>query len=155
MTPTDGAHPLGIAPNDLLEAKRIIEKVLKQVQKLADDGSQLPSQRADFATLIYKSRRMRHKFFPEDIFADPAWDILLLLYSLEHSRRRVSLSAVCAAAGVPESTGHRWIDRLIGIGMVYRERNPNDRRIHWLRLTDRTLRRLDSCFDEIASSFRS
>jgi DNA-binding MarR family transcriptional regulator len=155
MTQTNEANPLGIAPDDLLEAKRAIEKVLKQIQKLADDGSQLPSQRADFADFIYKSRRLRQKFFPEDIFADPAWDILLLLYSLEHSRRRVSLSAVCASAGVPESTGHRWIDRLMEIGMVYREKHPNDRRIYWLRLTERTLRRLDSCFDEIASSFRS
>ena len=154
MPPATDPPGSGIAPDDLLEAKRIIGKLLEQVQRLADAGGPSPSQRAEFADRIYKSRRLRQKYFPEDIFADPAWDILLLLYSLEHSERRISLSAVCASAGVPESTGHRWIERLIESRMVYREKHPNDGRVYWLRLTEQTLERLDACFDEMVSTFR-
>lgn len=144
-----------LAPHDLQELRRLLEKLTGELDELAPNPA-APYDRAGFADRVYRSRRLRTRYFPEDLFADPAWDILLLLYSLEPSGKQISVSAVCASAGVPESTGHRWIERMIHEGLVIREKHPRDRRVNWVRLSDKTLERLHVYFEElIATHFPS
>lgn len=120
---------------------------------LRNEGTLATADRGTVADRVYRSRRLRDKFFPEHLFADPAWDILLLLYSLERAGKRLSVSAVCESAGVPVSTGHRWVQRLVDSGMAIRERHPTDRRVSWLRLPDTALIRLDAYLDEMVAGF--
>ena len=49
-------------------------------------------------------RRSREKIFQPDLFADPAWDILLDLFICDHINRDVSVSSACLAACVPPTT---------------------------------------------------
>ena len=142
-----------LSNDDVLEAKRLLGKILDRLDGSGQATQQTGTERASFADRVYKGRRLRNKYFPEELFADPACDILLLLYSLEHAGKRVSLSAVCMSAGVPETTGHRWIERLINAGLVFREKHPHDRRVYWLRLNDHTLSRLDAYFDDMVGSY--
>jgi DNA-binding MarR family transcriptional regulator len=142
----------GISREELLEAHRVLGRLVDQLEP----GSRAREQdrsRAAFAERVYKLRRLRSKYFPEGLFADPAWDILLLLYSLEQGGKRISISAVCASAGVPVTTGHRWIERLIEAGLVERERHPSDRRMVWLRLSPATVERLDAYLDDMIDSY--
>src|SRR5262245_33469625 len=142
--------------DEIRELRRLLAKLTEQVEEQPTPRSRPGYDRAGFADRVYRGRRLRVRYFPEDLFADPAWDILLLLYSLEPSGKQVSTSAVCSSAGVPESTGHRWIEKLIQAGLVIREKHPNDRRVNWVRLSDLTINRLHAYFDElIATHFPS
>jgi hypothetical protein len=148
-----GVSRRGLHPRDIAEARRILGNLLDSLEEMGCSRKPDRNERSAFAGRVYRSRRLRSKYFTEDLFADAAWDILLLLYSLEGEGKRVSVSAVCASAGVPESTGHRWIERLVAEGLVSRERHPSDRRVNWVRLSDRTLARMDGYFDDLLSSF--
>lgn len=48
-----------------------------------------------------RARRLREQMFSPELFADPAWDMLLDLYAARLERRRVSVSSLCIAAAVP------------------------------------------------------
>lgn len=135
------------------EATELLRLLVKLLGGLQNEGTLAGADRGTVAGRVYQSRRLRDKFFPEQLFADPAWDIMLLLYSLERAGRRLGVSAVCESAGVPVSTGHRWVQRLVDSAMVVRERHPTDRRVSWLRLTGSALIKLDAYLDEMVAGF--
>ena len=65
----------------------------------ASDPSLPPIGPRDVRRII-RQRRMRDEYFGSDMFADPAWDILLDLYAAKLERHRVSVSSLCIAAAV-------------------------------------------------------
>src|SRR3546814_4705778 len=69
----------------------------------------LERQRAKEVRRMLRQRRMREQYFPADMFADPAWDMLLDLYAARLDRQPVSVSSLCIAAAVPATTALRWI----------------------------------------------
>jgi hypothetical protein len=44
-----------------------------------------------FVRRIISARASRRQFFSADLFADPAWDIMLELYALQCEQRRISV----------------------------------------------------------------
>lgn len=148
-----GGSKQGLPPQDIAEARRMLCRLLDSLDEMAGPREPCRNEPADFAGRVYRSRRLRSKYFPQDLFADAAWDILLLLFSLEGDGKRVSVSAVCASAGVPESTGHRWIERLIHAGLIMREKHPSDRRVNWVRLSDPTSAKMEAYFEDLMESF--
>ena len=84
---------------------------------------------------VQKARKVRATFFGEDMFADPAWDMLLELYACQLSQQRVSISGASAAAGVPPTTALRWITVLEQKNFITRENDPLDGRRVWISLT--------------------
>ncbi|MEO1044419.1 MAG: hypothetical protein AAFX04_03145 [Pseudomonadota bacterium] len=77
---------------------------------------------------IIAQRRMRDAFFPGDLFADPAWDILLDLYAAYLEKLAVSVSSLCIAAAVPPTTALRWVKLMTRSGLLERRPDPDDRR---------------------------
>ncbi len=73
-------------------------------------------------------RRLRDSYFQKDLFADPAWDILLDLMASQLEGRRVSVSSLCIAAAVPATTALRWITAMTESGMLVRRHDPDDAR---------------------------
>ena len=84
---------------------------------------------------VQKARNVRATFFGEDLFGDPAWDILLELYASELSQQRISVSSASAAAGVPATTALRWMAVLEEKNLIAREKDPFDARRVWVSLT--------------------
>lgn len=82
-----------------------------------------------------RARRLRDGLFPEGIFADPAWEMLLDLYACTMEGRKVCVSDACGAAGVPPTTALRWVDRLEDCGLVERRPDPVDSRRIYVELT--------------------
>ncbi len=91
----------------------------------------------DRTLLDYSNRRQRSRFFPEDLFAEPAWDLLLDLFLARLEGKMITVTSACIAADVPVSTALRWISVLEAQGLVKRSRNVGDQRSTWVRLTDR------------------
>jgi DNA-binding MarR family transcriptional regulator len=85
---------------------------------------------------IIHARNQRAKFLPISLFADPAWDILLELYSAEVAQQRMSVSQVCRAARVPATTALRWVGMLKASGLLKRHSDPLDARRSFVSLTE-------------------
>ena len=89
---------------------------------------------------IIRARRMRDEYFGKDLFADPAWDMVLDLFAAKLENRNVSVSSLCIAAAVPATTALRWIGNLHEAGLFERHADPQDRRRAYIALTDRAVR---------------
>lgn len=95
---------------------------------------------------IIKLRRLRDRFFQNDLFADPAWDILLDLKAAALEGQRVSVSSLCIAAAVPPTTALRWITAMTENGMLVRRQDPADARRVFIELSEETSAKLDDYF---------
>jgi DNA-binding MarR family transcriptional regulator len=84
---------------------------------------------------IIDARRQRASFFDGNLFADPAWDILLDLYRAHLAQQRISVTSVCFGAGVPVSTALRWLNALEERGFARRSQDPLDGRRFFVELT--------------------
>lgn len=84
-----------------------------------------------------RARRLRDQHFASELFADPAWDMLLDLYAARLEGRRVSVSSLCIAASVPPTTALRWIGTMHDADLFGREPDPTDKRRAHITLTDR------------------
>lgn len=85
---------------------------------------------------IIRARRLREQFFRSDLFADPAWDMLLDLMAARIERSRVAVSSLCIAAAVPPTTALRWIKALTDRGLFVRSADPLDGRRVYIELSD-------------------
>ena len=88
----------------------------------------LPELSAQTVSAVIRARRLRGRYFPDELFADPAWDIMLDLLHSELLQTRVAVSSLCAAAAVPATTALRWISSMVQRGLIVRREDPRDRR---------------------------
>jgi hypothetical protein len=110
-----------------MEASRIAEQLARLAE--AERASPQPGRvDAAFVRRLIKLRRDRERFFPADIFADPAWDMLLDLVAARLEGKRVPVSSLCIAAAVPTTTALRWIRSLTEAGIFVRHVDPADAR---------------------------
>lgn len=99
---------------------------------------------------LIQHRRKRERFFAADLFADPAWDMLLDLYAAHYEARCVAVSSLCIAAAVPATTALRWIRTMEERGHFVRAPDPHDGRRIYIGLSEAARRALDAYFDDIA-----
>ena len=88
---------------------------------------------------LIRARRARAQHFPVDLFADPAWDILLDLMAARLEKKQVSVSSLCIAAAVPPTTALRWIKSMTDAALLERKPDPIDGRRVFIDLSDRAL----------------
>jgi hypothetical protein len=103
------------------------------------DDAEQPEISAQEIRAVIRSRRLRAQFFAQEMFADPAWDMLLDLFAAELEGRRVSVSSLCIAAAVPPTTALRWIGTLHDAGLFERHADPSDRRRAYIALSQKAL----------------
>ncbi len=111
-----------------------------------DDMAEQPNLRE-----IIKLRRLRGSFFQPDLFADPAWDILLDLKAAAQEGQQVSVSSLCIVAAVPPTTALRWITAMAQSGMLVRRQDPADARRVFIELSGETSAKLDDYFAALAT----
>lgn len=95
---------------------------------------------------MLQSRRDRDQFFDGELFADPAWDILLELYAAKLGQQRVTTGDICHAAAVPTTTALRWVGILAEKGLIERKADLLDRRRCHLSLSSDALEAMASYF---------
>lgn len=99
----------------------------------------------------YAERRLRDRLFADDeLFGEPAWDILLDVASAESKGERLPVTSVCIGACVPGTTALRWIDILERRGLLHREDDRTDARRSFVRLTTEGARKLERYFIGLA-----
>lgn len=98
---------------------------------------------------ILRTRGLRRRYLPDFHLADPVWDMLLDLYVARARGQRVSILDLAIAAGVPRSTGVRWVNNLVAAGQLERHDDADDGRRSWVTLSPASLDALDRYFTEI------
>jgi DNA-binding MarR family transcriptional regulator len=98
---------------------------------------------------IIRARRMREQFFNADLFADPAWDMLIDLLHARLEQRPVAVSSLCIAAAVPPTTALRWIKRLTDEGIFVRTADPLDGRRIFIDLSDAAAENMSGYIQQI------
>ena len=96
------------------------------VEKPAPATGEAPGVSLDTVRQAIRVRRIRARFFDEELFADPAWDMLLDLLQAEIAQHRVPVSSLCIAAAVPATTALRWIKTMTDVGLFKRRADPHD-----------------------------
>jgi DNA-binding MarR family transcriptional regulator len=88
---------------------------------------------------VINERTRRYDYLRSDIFADPAWDLLLQLYASELSQQRITVSQLAEKTNVPSTTTLRWIKMLECDDLIARKIDPLDARRVFLTLTHKGL----------------
>jgi len=102
----------------------------------------------DTVRAVIRARRLRGRYFSEELFADPAWDMLLDLLQAEISRLRVPVSSLCIAAAVPATTALRWLKTMVQEGLFLRRADPHDGRRVFVELAPQTSHALRRYFND-------
>jgi DNA-binding MarR family transcriptional regulator len=88
------------------------------------------------ARRLYQERQRRADHFGAQMFGEPAWEMLLILY-LEEGGERQSQTRLADLSGAARSTAMRWIDYLVRKGLAHREDHPTDKRRNFIALSDK------------------
>ena len=110
-----------------------------------------PAVSADVVRGVIRARRLRSRYFQGELFADPAWDMLLDLLQAEIAQLRVPVSSLCIAAAVPATTALRWLKTMVQQGLFVRRADPHDGRRVFVELAPEASAALRRYFAEVGS----
>jgi len=119
-------------------------RVLEQAR-----AADIPALSVDVVRSVIRARRLRSRYFSEEMFADPAWDMLLDLLQAEIAQLRVPVSSLCIAAAVPATTALRWLKTMVSQGIFLRRADPHDGRRVFVELAPDTSQALRRYFAEV------
>jgi DNA-binding MarR family transcriptional regulator len=146
-------------------------KLLRQVLEESADGENLLQHRLSSDTAarhssgvarseliaaakcVYRYRRQRLQLFPAGMFGEPAWDMLIAMYSLSDTIAAVSVGRLCAFSGAPPTTALRWMDYLTAQGFLERTEAINDKRKAMISITAKAEGALDHYFEQVLSDW--
>ena len=109
----------------------------------------VPDISVDTVRAVIRARRVRSRYFSEELFADPAWDMLLDLLQAEIAQLRVPVSSLCIAAAVPATTALRWLKTMTSQGIFVRRADPHDGRRVFVELDPKASAALRRYFAEV------
>lgn len=106
------------------------------------DPAQVRAEARAWADRLYVERRRRDALFPEGLFGEPAWDLLLAMFAAREKGQAMILCKAYRAAQVSDTTGRRLLDRMEEDGLITRRRAPRSRKMRVVELTDLAAERL-------------
>jgi len=111
--------------------------------------TRVPLPESRLVRRIIRHRQLRNQHFGNGLFSDPAWDMLLDLAAARSEYKRVSVTSLCVASGVPQTSALRCLGELVGAGFVQRTRDATDRRRIFVELTDKAAMAMANYFQQI------
>jgi DNA-binding MarR family transcriptional regulator len=127
---------LAAVETSMLEMREFIERSRRLVSKLKVEPTiGDPTGPWYRAKTLLQQRRRRAELFGADLFSDPAWEILLLLFSEQPSREYVKVRDFSITARLPVTTTLRWLNTLEKRGLIWKRGDEDDRRTTNVGLT--------------------
>ena len=102
------------------------------------------------ARLILQRRRLSADEFGDDMFGEPAWEMLLELYVREGSGASTTSAELFATTRTPQSTAERWLRQLEADGLLYRRSHAVEPSTDFVELSDRARASLERYFVAIS-----
>lgn len=150
------AHTNDHSADRLLQLSDEVSRIAGTLARLSTEAAPVFRGREDVSEIsageviaAIRSRRLRARYFPGDLFAEPAWDMMLYLFHSELLQRRVAISQLQDAACVPPTTALRWITALVKQGMFTRRADPFDGRRFFIELAPETSEALHRYFTDL------
>jgi DNA repair protein RadC len=101
----------------------------------------------DRARRTIRRRLLRRQLMgAQELFGEPAWEILLDVFVHECEGKPLAITSTCATAGIPMSSGLRLIQKLCEAGLLRRFPDPFDGRRCFVRLQPAALDRMRAYF---------
>jgi DNA-binding MarR family transcriptional regulator len=140
-----GSHAGSASPDEDINLSatdlREINRLLRLLQTRAGtDRCQL----VENAKVVLEERQRRATYLCKSIFGEPAWEMLLHLYTADGTT--LSLGTLVKLTGEPKSTVLRWSNYLQDKSLIGKRPDPKDRRILWVDLAERGRDLLDAYF---------
>jgi hypothetical protein len=102
------------------------------------------------AERAYNERRERAKHFNnQQIFGEPAWDLLLDMYIHQARDEKVTVKSAVLESRAGEGTAQRWLKVLDSEGLICSQIDPTDSRKCFLRLTPEGYESITRYLEEI------
>lgn len=126
--------------DQMTDIQKNIGKIASQIgyevqHKLSDD--ELDEYLIEMLDKYFDNKRLRYIIVSQDLFSDPYWDILVELFHARLRRKDITVSAIATAGNMPQTTGLRYIDSLLAIEYIYREKDAWDGRKVFIRISDK------------------
>jgi hypothetical protein len=146
-------HDVGRSASKLQQLSEEAGRIANALAAMSEDEAASPAAKAgngagdiDVAKVraMIRARRLRDQYFQSELFADPAWDMLLDLMAARLEGQRVAVSSLCIAAAVPATTALRWIKTLTDHGLFVRVADPQDGRRVYIELSEKAAAALES-----------
>lgn len=141
-------HSSGPEKGRLMALGKRIAQIAENISEASLTGPAPPSEQEVVDAI--RARILRLRYFPESLFAEPAWDMLLELLLAEMEGRQVSVTNLCEAAGTPGTITRRWLSALVAEGLVLRFRNSEDATSEIICLQPRASAAFRRYFDELS-----
>lgn len=127
---------------------------LAGLSQFATVEGHVPSEQklVELSCTLYDSRRLRTRFINNNLLGEPVWDMLLALYCFSGRGEALSVSGLCHAAGVPQTTALRWVKLMEQKKLVKRSKDSKDGRRAYVSLTDDSKKLLENYFATIQES---
>jgi DNA-binding MarR family transcriptional regulator len=154
MTRTEGAVStkdsrllVQLSRHEAQDAMRLLNIL---ASSLAQDTHPISDRAAfvDAARRNLSRRKLRTAIFPNAIFGEPAWDILLELYT-RVGDDQPDVPTLVELSGVPATTAVRWMDYLEEQQLIKRDVHPFNAHRPVVRLTDKARAIMDCYFAQI------
>ena len=130
---TEGSE-YGLVMEKLAGLERVLEDVKQALSPVPGEGLGAGHAVDDIKIRrIIRARRIREQQLGAELFADPAWDLLLEAFAADLRQERLTVSHLCRASRVPETTALRWIKLLEKDGWLQEAESSDGRK--WMELT--------------------
>ncbi|RYY40997.1 MAG: hypothetical protein EOP59_11790, partial [Sphingomonadales bacterium] len=123
-------------------ARRLLDRVRELFMPFARSGLTAARDPVGLARAISAARRQRGELIDADLFAEPAWDLLLELYVATREGTELPMSSASLAVGVPVSVSLRWIKELETRGLVAR-RTTDEANRELIGLTQKGVQKME------------
>jgi DNA-binding MarR family transcriptional regulator len=105
------------------------------LQTEAGGNSADPDQLHEAALKEHAARQRRREIFPETLFGEAGWEMLIWLLILELEGERASVRVLLEGTAAPSTTALRHIEALRQHGLIQDDAPDHDKRKRWIRLT--------------------
>jgi DNA repair protein RadC len=109
-----------------------------------DDARALRNAEAVLRRRILRKQLIGHA----ELFGEPAWDMLIDLFIHECRGEQLSMSSLCATAGIPTSSAMKLAQRLCEAGVLERTPDLFDGRRTLMKIAPEVAHRLRAYFAE-------
>lgn len=143
-----------LSGRDLEEARRLLGLLSEDDDETSSTASELarlafarrPTRQEQLtirAREVLTLRQKRAELFGPTMFGEPAWEMLLHLYTMAGAARQ-SMSRLAQLSGSSKATALRWIDYMLDRGLISRQPHPTDLRTAFVELTDKGREKLEA-----------
>jgi len=112
--------------------------------------AEVSAQSVATARRMIRERLRRSHFFKTELFADPAWDMMLDIFLAEAEGRETPVMNLCLSSQVPETTTLRWVRTLEQAGIFVRQKDEHDQRRVLVRLSPTAAKAMATYLDDQA-----